>query len=61
MRDRIEARKVMLATGHKTEAIFKNYSDHGLEDDLVEVADTTNEVFGGLFPKAIADTTALDT
>jgi integrase len=54
MVDRIAPRKVMLATGHKTEAVFKGYADHGLEDDLAEVATTTAEVFGGLLPRAIA-------
>jgi integrase len=50
MTDRIEARKVMLATGHKTEAVFKKYSDHGLENDLIEVAETSGEIFGALLP-----------
>jgi integrase len=48
MTDKIAARKVMLATGHKTEAVFKGYSDHALESDLEEVAATTEEVFTGL-------------
>jgi integrase len=50
MADKIEARKVMLATGHKTEAVFKGYADHALESDLMDVAITTGEVFGGLLP-----------
>jgi integrase len=53
MRDKLESRKVMLATGHKTEAIFKRYTAHGLEGDLTEVFDTTNEVFGNIIPKSI--------
>jgi integrase len=53
MTDRIEARKVMLATGHTTKAVFKTYSDHALESDLMEVAETTSEVFGALLPEAI--------
>jgi integrase len=48
--DKLEARKVMLATGHKTESVFKGYSDHALESDLMDVAVTTGEVFGGLLP-----------
>jgi hypothetical protein len=48
MTDKLEARKVMLATGHKTEAVFKDYSGHALESDLMDVAVTTSEVFGGL-------------
>jgi hypothetical protein len=43
----------MLATGHKTEAVFKGYADHALEADLNEVAVTTGEVFGGLLPEKI--------
>jgi integrase len=50
MTDKIAARKVMLATGHKTEAVFKAYSDHALESDLLDVAVVTGEVFGGLLP-----------
>jgi integrase len=51
MTDKLEARKVMLlATGHKTESVFKGYSDHVLESDLMDVAVTTGEVFGGLLP-----------
>ncbi|GHV11033.1 hypothetical protein FACS189491_01560 [Spirochaetia bacterium] len=54
MTDKLEARKVMLATGHKTEAVFKGYADHALETDLGEVAVTTGEVFGGLLPESIS-------
>jgi integrase len=50
MTDKIEARKVMLATGHKTEAVFKGYSGHALESDLMDVAVTAGEVFDGLLP-----------
>jgi integrase len=55
MTDKLEARKVMLATGHKTESVFKGYSDHALDDDLNDVAVTTAEVFGKLLPKGIGD------
>jgi hypothetical protein len=51
MTDKLEARKVMLATGHKTEAVFKGYADHALTSDLNEVAVTASEVFGGLLPE----------
>jgi hypothetical protein len=51
MTDKLEARKIMLATGHKTESVFKGYSDHALESDLMDVAVTTGEVFGGLLPE----------
>jgi integrase len=50
MTDKLEARKVMLATGHKTDSVFKGYSGHALESDLSDVAVTTGEVFGGLLP-----------
>jgi hypothetical protein len=40
----------MLATGHKTESVFKGYSGHALESDLSDVAVTTGEVFSGLLP-----------
>ncbi|WP_026043581.1 tyrosine-type recombinase/integrase [Treponema primitia] len=50
MTDKLEARKVMLATGHKTESVFKGYSGHALESDLSDVAVITGEVFGGLLP-----------
>jgi integrase len=53
MADKIEARKVMLATGHKTEAVFQGYANHALENDLEEVASTAKEVFGGLLPDKI--------
>jgi integrase len=53
MADKLEARKVMLATGHKTEAVFRGYADHVLESDLKEVAVTTGEVFGGLLPDTL--------
>jgi integrase len=51
MADKIEARKVMLATGHKTEAVFTAYADHALEQDLHDVAVTSEQVFGGLLPQ----------
>jgi hypothetical protein len=53
MADKLESRKVMLATGHKTEAVFKIYSDHALAEDLKKVAETTDDVFTGLLPDSI--------
>jgi integrase len=55
MTDKLEARKVMLATGHKTEAVFRGYSDHALESDLGDVAVTTGEVFTKLLPESISE------
>lgn len=51
MADKLDARKVMLATGHKTEAVFRSYADHALQSHLSEVAITTGEVFGGILPE----------
>jgi integrase len=53
MADKMDARKVMLATGHKAEAVFQGYADHALENDLAEVTLVTNEIFGKLIPKTI--------
>jgi integrase len=50
MTDKLEARKVMLATGHKTAAVFDGYAGHSLASDLSDVAVTTAEVFGGILP-----------
>jgi integrase len=50
MTDKLEARKVMLATGHKTKAVFDEYAGHSLETDLGEVAVTTTEDFGDIVP-----------
>jgi hypothetical protein len=50
MADKIDARKVMLATGHKTEAVFQVYADHALESDLKEVATATDSVFTQILP-----------
>jgi hypothetical protein len=55
MADKITARKVMLATGHKTEAVFAEYADHVLETDRLEVAVTTGEVFAGLLPEKFGE------
>jgi integrase len=55
MTDKLEARKVMLATGHKTEAVFRGYSNHALESDLGDVAVTTGEVFTKLLPESISE------
>jgi integrase len=48
--DNIEIRKVMLATGHKTEAVFRNYSDHIYESDLKEVAAAADKLFQPILP-----------
>jgi integrase len=53
MADKIEARKVMLATGHKTEAVFRSYSAHILEEDLEKVAETAEEIFTHFLPEKV--------
>jgi len=53
MADRIDARKVQLATGHKTATVFQAYADHRLESDLTEVAGAMAEVFGNIVSFAI--------
>jgi integrase len=50
MADKLDSRKVMLATGHKTEAVFQAYADHALEESLNEVAATANEIFRPIIP-----------
>jgi integrase len=50
MADRLDARKVMLATGHKTEAVFKSYADHALSQQLQEVAVVADELFQPILP-----------
>ena len=50
MADRLESRKVMLATGHANEAVFRAYADHGTEEVFREVRTAAAEVFGKLIP-----------
>jgi integrase len=56
MADHLDARKIMLATGHKTESVFDAYAGHALESDLAEVGAVSAEVFGNIlsFKKASA-------
>jgi integrase len=48
MADKVEARTLMLATGHKTRAVFDHYAEHALESDLARVAETAAEVFSNI-------------
>ncbi len=50
MADRLEARKVMLVTGHKTRAVFDGYAEHALDTDLAEVAQASEETFKSIVP-----------
>jgi len=50
MADRLEARKVMSATGHRSDAIFHEYADHVSAEVFDQVKIASNEVFGKLLP-----------
>lgn len=50
MADKLEARKVMLGTGHANASVFEEYADHALEADFAEVEATAAEVFKGILP-----------
>jgi len=50
MADRIDARTVMLATGHSTKSVFEAYADHALQSDLERVAEAANQAFQGILP-----------
>ncbi len=53
MADRLEARKIMLVTGHKTRAVFDGYADHSLDSDLNEVAVASADMFNSIVPSAL--------
>jgi len=46
--DRLEKRKVMLATGHANGAVFDAYADHGNEETYREVEEAAQDAFGKL-------------
>lgn len=48
MADRLEARQVMLATGHRDAAVFEAYANHADQHTFDLVVETTAEVFGPL-------------
>ena len=48
MADRLEKRKVMLATGHANGAVFDAYADHGNEEIFREVEKAAGEAFAKL-------------
>ena len=48
MADRLEKRKVMLATGHATGAVFDAYADHSTEETFREVEQAAQDAFGRL-------------
>jgi integrase len=50
MSDELEARKIMLATGHANKSVFEGYADHALQSDLDEVEAATKKVFANILP-----------
>jgi integrase len=50
MADRLEARKVMSATGHRSGAVFEVYADHAAESTISEVQAVSEDTFGKLLP-----------
>ncbi len=46
MADLIDARKIMLATGHKTQSVFDAYASHALAGDFDEVGQASRLAFG---------------
>jgi integrase len=50
MADRLDARKVMLSTGHANGAVFAAYADHALDSDFAEVGAVAVEVFKNILP-----------
>lgn len=50
MADRIDARRVQLATGHKSDSVFASYSEHALEADLEAVGKAAADAFGKIIP-----------
>ncbi len=49
MADIIEARKVMLVTGHKTPEVFQAYADHAKAQDFNDLANATKTAFQNLY------------
>jgi integrase len=50
MADQVEARKAMLATGHRDKVVFNAYADHIKEETFGEVRSVATETFGRLLP-----------
>ena len=50
MADQVEARKAMLATGHRDKVVFDAYADHIKEETFGEVRSVATETFGRLLP-----------
>ena len=52
MADRLEARKVMSAAGHRNGAVFDAYADHASAETFDQVRTASTEAFGVLFAEA---------
>ncbi len=50
MADRLESRKVMLATGHANGAVFESYADHATAEVFEEVRSAATAAFAELMP-----------
>jgi integrase len=48
MSDRLDAKAVQRATGHKTAAMLEHYADHAAEGDLARLGVATGEAFSEL-------------
>jgi integrase len=48
MADRMEADKLQRITGHRSKAVFEEYADHILAENLEEVGKVSSEVFGNI-------------
>jgi integrase len=48
MTDRMTAEQVSRITGHESKAVFKNYSDHIISENLEQAAEIGTQVFGGI-------------
>jgi integrase len=48
MTDRMTAEQVSRITGHDSMAVFKNYSDHIISENLEQAAEIGTQVFGGI-------------
>ncbi|HUX39133.1 MAG TPA: tyrosine-type recombinase/integrase [Rectinemataceae bacterium] len=50
MSDKLDSKKIMKMTGHKTASVFEDYAAHELENDLRDVAEAAGEAFGRIVP-----------
>lgn len=50
MADRIEMRKVQLATGHLSAIMAEHYAAHGHKEDFADVANAMDDAFGKIIP-----------